>query len=185
MSKIPEQATRVFKGEIFDVYQWPQAMFDGSVATFERLKRRNTAVVLPVMPDGHVAYAVQEQPDKPPYFSLFGGGSDDGEEPFETAKRELLEETGMVSDDWQPLFTHKVGGKIDWSIHYFVARNCRKVAEPVLDGGELITVKTTGWDDFVANIVTDPSFAEIEIKQRLYSAFNPEAAAQFTAQLKA
>ncbi len=39
--KIPPNAKRVFKGIIFDVYQWQQKMFDGSKETFEMLKRAN------------------------------------------------------------------------------------------------------------------------------------------------
>lgn len=36
---IPEQAGCVFHGEIFDVYQWQQEMFDGSYERFEMLRR--------------------------------------------------------------------------------------------------------------------------------------------------
>ena len=32
---VPDGATRVFQGEIFGVYQWPQQLFDGSTDTFE------------------------------------------------------------------------------------------------------------------------------------------------------
>ena len=36
--KVPKQAKRVFKGVIFDVYQWEQEMFDGTKEIFEKLK---------------------------------------------------------------------------------------------------------------------------------------------------
>jgi len=42
--KLTSQAQRVFKGIIFDVYQWKQKMFDGSQGIFEMLKRPDTAL---------------------------------------------------------------------------------------------------------------------------------------------
>lgn len=36
---IPENAKLVFKGKIFDTYQWEQEMYDGSRVTFEKIKR--------------------------------------------------------------------------------------------------------------------------------------------------
>ena len=38
--KLPEQAKKVFDGEIFDVYQWDQEMYDGSTETFGNGGRR-------------------------------------------------------------------------------------------------------------------------------------------------
>ena len=40
---IPPEAKCVFRGKIFDVYQWPQRLYDGSTATFEMLRRRGIA----------------------------------------------------------------------------------------------------------------------------------------------
>jgi len=183
-SKIPPHAQRVFKGEIFDVYQWPQEMYDGSTATFECLKRPNTVLVIAMQGD-EVLYAEQEQPGKKPFLSLFGGRAEEGEEPLETAKRELLEETGMVSDIWEPLFSKTVGGKIDWTIYYFIARGCRKVQEPRLDPGEKITLKSTTVENFLKDVVPHPTFSETELSDRIYSAYNAEAATEFMKTLKA
>lgn len=46
--KIPINARRVFKGIIFDVYQWEQKMFDGNFKTFEMLKRPNTVEIIAI-----------------------------------------------------------------------------------------------------------------------------------------
>ena len=48
---VPNQAERVFKGMIFDVYQWPQKFFDGTEGTFEMLKRPDTVSVICVVDD--------------------------------------------------------------------------------------------------------------------------------------
>ncbi|PZP39743.1 MAG: hypothetical protein DI585_03220 [Pseudomonas fluorescens] len=182
MSKIPAHATCVFKGEIFDVYQWPQQLYDGRTVTFECLKRPNTVVVVPTQGDV-VFYAEQQQPNKDPYLSLFGGRVEEGEDTLEAAKRELLEESGLASDDWELFATNPFRGKIEWTVYYYIARNCQKVAEPNLDGGEIITVKTTDADTFLNQIVADPRFYEPELKDAVYSAFNPQAAHQFKSKL--
>jgi ADP-ribose pyrophosphatase len=172
--KIPSHATRVFKGVIYDVYQWEQELFDGTKKTFEALKRPNTVVVIPLL-DDQVLYAHQEQPSHAPFISLFGGRAEEGEEPLVTAKRELLEETGLSSDEWQELRCYPAQSKIEWNVYYFVARNCKKTDEAKLDGGEKITIKTTSLDNFLTTILPLQNFGEWEIRQEILSAFNPEA----------
>lgn len=175
MAKIPPHAERVFKGVIFDVYQWQQEMFDGSVETFEMLKRPNTVMVLALQGDT-IFYARQEQPGKPaPYLSLFGGRGEEGEEPLETAKRELLEETGMASERWHLLRTHLFPGKIDWTVYFFVAQDCKKIAEPKLDAGEKIKVMSCALDEFITTIVPSDQFKDYELRIEIMSAFNPDA----------
>jgi ADP-ribose pyrophosphatase len=46
---IPENAKKVFDGIIFDIYQWEQEQFDGTIKTFEKAKRPDTVVVFPVL----------------------------------------------------------------------------------------------------------------------------------------
>ena len=66
---------------------------------FERLKRLNTAMVIPVVGD-KILVQEQQQPDMEPFVGLAGGRCNDYEEDQLTiAKRELLEETGHVSQD--------------------------------------------------------------------------------------
>jgi ADP-ribose pyrophosphatase len=176
--KIPSHATRVFKGVIYDVYQWEQELYDGTKKTFEALKRPNTVVVIPLL-DDQVLYAHQEQPGHTPFISLFGGRADESEEPLVTAKRELLEETGLSSDDWQELRCYPAQSKIEWNVYYFVARNCKKTTEIKLDGGEKMDIRTTSLDQFISDILPLSTFGEWEIRQEIMSGFNPVAADKF------
>lgn len=145
--KIPKNAKRVFKGVIFDVYQWQQKMFDGSYETFEMLKRVNTIEVIAVK-DKKICISEQSQPTKKDFFSLFGGRAEKGEQPLATAKRELLEESGLKSNDWELIQTYEPHHKIDWQIYLFIARDCQKVAKQNLDAGEKIKVAEVNFDKF-------------------------------------
>lgn len=159
---IPPHAKMVFKGIIFEVWQWEQKMFDGSVQIFERLKRPNTATVIATVGD-KILLLEQEQPDSVGAFtSLPGGRCDPGEEPLESAKRELLEETGYVSDDWTLWKETSPVGKIEWTIYTYIARNCEKKSEPRLDAGEKISERLIAFDEFLA-LADDTSFSEREL----------------------
>lgn len=149
LMKLPANAKKVFQGKIFSVYQWEQELYDGSTATFEMLKRPGTIQIIPTTPDGKIYISHEEQPTKPRSYSLLGGRAEPDEEPLVTAKRELLEEAGLASDDWELLKEYQDDGKIDWPMHLFVARNCKKVAEPHLDPGEKIDVKEVSWIEFL------------------------------------
>src|SRR3990167_5801555 len=119
---IPENAKRVFKGVVFDVYQWEQKMFDCSKATFEKLKRPDTVVVFPVLPDGKIILTEQEQPGKAPFIGATGGRIDEGEEVLDAARRELLEESGYTDRGFFFLGAPQPVGKIDWAVFTFVAK---------------------------------------------------------------
>lgn len=154
--KIPSDAKCVFKGVIFDVYQWQQEMFDGSSATFEMLKRPNTVEVIAIQ-DEKIYLSKQSQPNKKDFFSPFGGRAEENEEPIETAKRELLEESGFASDDWELLKVYEPSHKIEWAIYLFVARNCKKIGEQNLDAGEKIETKSYSFEEFI-NIILYKNF---------------------------
>lgn len=65
-----------------------------------------------------------------------GGQVAPAEDPLSGAKRELLEETGFVSDDWRALgsFVTQANQRCQ-TAHLFRAANCRKVQAP--DSGDL------------------------------------------------
>ena len=62
---------------------------------------------------------------------------EEGEEPIDTARRELREEIGMEADDWEHATTFfSSSGFTDEKVHVFLATGLRKVAEPDADGEE-------------------------------------------------
>ena len=151
MNKIPKHATKVFEGGYLNVYQWDQEMYDGTTTPFFAIKRNPSTEVIAVTLEGKVLIAEQEQPNRQPYLSLFGGSIEPNEDPLAGAKRELLEEAGCISDDWQLAdVTQFPWRKLDWESHLFVAKNCRKVQEQQLDNGEKITVREVEFDEFIA-----------------------------------
>src|SRR3989344_7054923 len=146
--KLPPHAKRVFKGKIFETWQWEQKLFDGTPAVFEEVIRPDTVEVIAVA-DGKIIIEEQEQPTEGTFLSLPGGRADGGGSPEEEIKRELLEETGYVSDDWElwqdahPFLRHP------YTIHYFLARNCKKVREARLDAGERIKLLFVSFDELL------------------------------------
>lgn len=166
---IPENAKCVFKGEIFDVYQWEQKMFDGSFATFEKLKRSDTAVVFAVTDDGKIILTEQEQPDKDLFIGAAGGRVEEGEDVLNTAKRELLEETGYQAKEYILWFAQQPVGKIDWTVYNFIAKGAKKVAEQNLDSGEKIKLKMVSFDEFL-QMGSNEKFSEKEIIPKILEA---------------
>lgn len=166
---IPSHAKKVFRGVVFDVYQWEQELFDGTKATFEKLKRSDTVVVFPVLDDGKIILTEQEQPGKEPFIGGAGGRVEEGEDILEAAKRELLEESGYEASEFILWDAQHPTSKIDWVVFYFIAKGLRKVANMNLDAGEKITLRPVTLDEFI-DMATNKRFEEKEIVARLYEA---------------
>lgn len=138
----PPTATMVCKGVIFELWQWEQTLFDGSKVLFEQLVRPDTVLVLPVLSDGQVVLAEETQPGTSTVIHTIGGKVEPGEHPEEAARRELLEESGLIAehlrlwDVWQPV------DKIDWAVFLFVAHGVTSTTSSKLDAGEDIKLRT-------------------------------------------
>lgn len=156
-SRIPEHAKRVFKWMIFDVYQWEQEMFDWSKKIFEMLKKNDAIDVIAILWNWNILIFEEEQPNRPPFYGLVGWSWEDWEEALETAKRELLEETWMISEDWIFFDKYSKSSKIETFDHLFIARNCVKIKDQDLDAGERINMLEVDWEWF-KRYVLDPKF---------------------------
>ncbi len=138
---IPPQASRVFKGIIYDTYQWQQKLFDGSEKTFEMLRRPDTVKVIAVK-DNRLVVLEQEQPNQASFCDIPGGMHDnEHESEMDAAKRELLEETGLTFGTWRLLEVTQPNYKIEQFVYIFLATDFESETEPHLDAGEKIEVK--------------------------------------------
>lgn len=159
---LPKDAKRVFSGILFDVFHWEQELFDGSKATFEKLRRNDSSVVIPVLDDGTLLLTEDEQPGRLPVLTFPGGQGEEGEDPEVLARRELLEETGYEAGELILWKAEQPSSKIEWAIYMYIARNCKKVAEPELDAGERITLRPVTLDQLIA-LADDPAFQNREM----------------------
>lgn len=166
---MPEDATLVFKGKMFDVFQWRQQMYDGSYQTFEKLKRPDTVVVFAILDDGSILLTKQEQPGKSLFIGAAGGRVDEGEEIEEAAARELLEETGYRAKELILWHSEQPVSKIDWAVYTFIAKGLEKVDEQRLDAGEKITLHPVTFDEFIDTALRN-EFTEREIVKYVYEA---------------
>lgn len=182
LQSIPPEAQKVFTGVLFDVYQWEQELFDGSRATFEKICRPDTAGVLAVTPENKIIVSRQEQPSMKPFWSLLGGIVDNGEDPIEAAQRELLEEAGMKGTlrEW---FHTKLSQKIDWTIYAYIAHDCVKVADQLLDAGEKIELHEYSFEEFV-ELTQESDFRDTEVSAQVLKALaNPQKMSELRHQL--
>ena len=91
----------------------------------------------------------------------YGGNPEaNAEDALEAAKRELLEETGYESDEWQHLLTVPSNATIaDNYGHLYVAKNCRKVQGQNLDETEFLNVELHS-DDEIEKMIEDGRFPQ-------------------------
>jgi ADP-ribose pyrophosphatase len=137
---VPRHAKQVFRGVIYEVYQWQQLMFDGSYQTFEMLKRPDTVKVLAVK-DNQIIILDQEQPGYEAFYDLPGGRHDvDTETELQAAKREMLEETGMTFDSWKLIYVTQSFSKVEAFMYIYIATDFIAQAEQHLDPGEKIKI---------------------------------------------
>lgn len=164
---IPKKAKRVFRGKLFDVYQWDQEMYDGRIKTFEKVKRSDTVNILPIISNGKIILSKQEQPGGRPFLGTVGGRIDEGENPLETAKRELLEETGFKANEFVLWDAIQISGKVDWASYTFIAKGCQKVKGQNVDSGEKINLITVSFDEFI-KLAAQDDFRDIEVVLKLF-----------------
>ncbi len=130
----------VFSGRVFSVEVRDVALSDGERSTREIVRHPGGAAILALTSDLQMPLIWQY---RAPYGELIpelpAGKVERGESPLACAQRELLEECGLSSDNWQMFLSfYPSPGYLDESIHVFIARDCQKVQEMMPDPGEFI-----------------------------------------------
>jgi len=124
---------------------------DGTILDpFHVLESPPNVNIIALTPDNEVVLVEQwRHPVGKNVLEFPAGAVDEGEDPLSAAKRELLEETGFVSDDWHFLGTCDANpSRQNNQLYSFVAVGARKVAEQMLSEGELIRIRLLPWSEF-------------------------------------
>ena len=143
---IPDNATRVFEGILYDVYQWPQKLTDGTTATFEMLKRVDTALVVAVQ-GGKLLLAEVRQPGGVlRTYTLPGGRADKGtscHSMLEVAQKEMREETGLEFKNWRLIHVRQQAEKIEGFFYLYLATDLLAERAVLDEPGEQVTLRPT------------------------------------------
>ena len=144
--KLPKTAKKVFSGKIFEIYQWEQEIYDGSKEIFEAMKRVPSVQIIPLWGD-KIILTKEEQPFRGRFKGMVGGQCDFDENPEVAAKRELLEETGLESEELFLWKKTEFGVQIQWPTYYYIAKNCKKIQEPNPGNGEKIELLNVSFEE--------------------------------------
>ncbi|TNE63330.1 MAG: NUDIX hydrolase [Alphaproteobacteria bacterium] len=114
------------------------------------------SVVGALTEDGQVLLLRQFRPGPGRFlYDLPAGMIEPGDTPLETARKELLEETGYAGDI-EPLATTYVTAYSTARKHIFIARNCRRVAEPEDEDNIVAEPLLMSVADFSALVTREP-----------------------------
>ncbi len=153
-SEKPRSSRTVYAGKLLTVKEDAVELPDGSNATREYIQHPGAVVIIPLIDDSTLLLEHQYRYAVRSHFLELPAGKIEADEPAEeTARRELLEETGYVARDWRFLTTlHPCVGYSDERIELFVARGLTFAGHPGEDD-EFIETVTMSIDAALAKIL--------------------------------
>lgn len=133
----------VYAGKLLRVQRDRVRLPDGKEAVREYIRHPGAVAIVALFDDGRVLLERQYRyPLRREFIEIPAGKLDAGEVHLETAKRELLEETGYVAAEWRRLgLIHNAIGYSDEGIELWLARGLEQ-REQRLEPGEFLEVLT-------------------------------------------
>ena len=144
----------VFDGKLLKVHRDAVRLPDGSPGSREYIRHPGAVAVVPLFDDGTVLLERQfRYPHRREFIEVPAGKLEPSEPHLETAKRELLEETGYSAAEWRRLgVIHTSIAYTDEAIELFVARGLQKERAAQLDDGEFVETLVVPFDEALAMV---------------------------------
>jgi ADP-ribose pyrophosphatase len=137
----------VYDGALLKVRRDVVRLPDGGPGAREYIRHPGAVAIVALFDDGAVLLERQfRYPHGREFIEVPAGKLEPGEPQLDTAKRELLEETGYVARDWTRLgVIHTAIAYTDEAIHLFLARHLSAGARK-LDQGEFLETLVRPFD---------------------------------------
>lgn len=144
---------QVFDGKLLKVHRDVVRLPDGSTGTREYIRHPGAAAIVALFDDGRVLLERQYRyPQRREFIELPAGKLEANEPHLDTAKRELLEETGYVAARWTRLgVVHTAIAYTDEAIELYLARGLTQ-QERQLDAGEFLETLIVAFGEAIAMI---------------------------------
>ena len=153
---------QVYDGKLLKVYRDVVRLPDGAEAAREYIRHPGAAAIVALFDDCRVLLERQYRYAQRREFIELPAGKLEPDEPhLETAKRELLEETGYAAEQWTRLgVMHTAIAYTDEAIELYLARKLTK-GERSLDAGEFLETLILPLDEAI-EMVRDGRITDVK-----------------------
>lgn len=141
MKETTKKTNYIYKGKIINVRCDEILLADGKERTREVVEHRGGVCIVPVDENGNIILVRQfRYPFQEEVLEIPAGKREEGEDPFETAKRELSEETGCSAGKYDYLGSYlATPGYCNEKFYIYLARELTYHKQH-LDEGEFVDV---------------------------------------------